>query len=162
MLSLYQKGKKSAIIMILIAHRGNINGSNPRKENSPDYIREALEKGYDAEIDVWYRDDKWILGHDESLYNVDISFLRHPKLWCHAKNIPALEQMLDAKIHCFYHDKDATVLTSRKFMWTYPGNQLTKKSICVMPEWPENKHVNFQNAAGICTDNILKYAIKYT
>ena len=29
--------------MILIAHRGNRNGKNVDRENSPDYIQEALD-----------------------------------------------------------------------------------------------------------------------
>ena len=32
--------------MILIAHRGNINGPNPERENTVSYIQEALDKGY--------------------------------------------------------------------------------------------------------------------
>ena len=40
--------------MKLIAHRGNIDGPNPERENSPEYIEEALKAGYDVEVDVWY------------------------------------------------------------------------------------------------------------
>jgi len=39
-------------VMILISHRGNINGQNLEKENSPDYVLEALSKNYDVEVDV--------------------------------------------------------------------------------------------------------------
>ena len=38
--------------MILISHRGNIDGKNEVWENHPKYIIEALEAGYDFEIDV--------------------------------------------------------------------------------------------------------------
>ena len=41
--------------MILISHRGNIDGPNEVRENSPYYIMEALEAGYDVEIDLWSR-----------------------------------------------------------------------------------------------------------
>ena len=37
--------------MKLIAHRGNINGPCER-ENSPEYILETINLGYDCEIDV--------------------------------------------------------------------------------------------------------------
>ena len=40
--------------MKLIAHRGNVNGPNPDKENHTDYINEAIILGYDVEIDVWF------------------------------------------------------------------------------------------------------------
>ena len=45
--------------MILISHRGNIDGPNPKLENSPEYIQLAMEKGFDVEVDVWYKDDNW-------------------------------------------------------------------------------------------------------
>ena len=38
--------------MIYIAHRGNIRGPNPERENSPDYIDEAIQSGYYVEVDV--------------------------------------------------------------------------------------------------------------
>ena len=36
--------------MKLISHRGNINGRNPERENSLDYVLEALEN-YEVEIE---------------------------------------------------------------------------------------------------------------
>ena len=36
--------------MILISHRGNINGKNINQENHPDYVQAALDKEYDVEI----------------------------------------------------------------------------------------------------------------
>jgi len=38
--------------MKLISHRGNLFGPNPTNENNPDYILNAIELGYDVEIDV--------------------------------------------------------------------------------------------------------------
>ena len=40
--------------MKLISHRGNLEGRKPELENNPEYIDEALSKGYDVEIDVWW------------------------------------------------------------------------------------------------------------
>ena len=34
--------------MILISHRGNLTGKNPERENHPDYIKEALDLGFDV------------------------------------------------------------------------------------------------------------------
>ena len=45
--------------MIYISHRGNIDGPDTGKENSPDYIIKALSLGFDVEIDVWFKDDKF-------------------------------------------------------------------------------------------------------
>ena len=51
--------------MILISHRGNLNGKMPQNENHPDYIDEAIHAGYDVEVDVWMIDNELFLGHDE-------------------------------------------------------------------------------------------------
>ena len=82
--------------MILISHRGNLNGKNKERENEPLYIIEATEKGYDVEIDVWWKEDRFYLGHDEPYYKVNINFLQNRKFWCHAKNIEALDIDEDA------------------------------------------------------------------
>jgi hypothetical protein len=47
--------------MIYISHRGNINGKNIERENSPEYILETLNKGYDVEVDIWIINNKWFL-----------------------------------------------------------------------------------------------------
>ena len=44
--------------MILISHRGNLEGKQPEQENNPLYIYNALNKGYEVEIDVWYKDNE--------------------------------------------------------------------------------------------------------
>ena len=45
--------------MYLISHRGNINGVEKDNENNPDYIKKAMQKGYDVEVDVRYEDHKF-------------------------------------------------------------------------------------------------------
>ena len=110
--------------MIFISHRGNMTGINPKRENEPLYIVEALEKGFDVEIDVWYKKGQFYLGHDEPQYKVKREFLQNRKLWCHAKNIEALNKMLKEDIHCFWHQEDDVTLTSKGFMWTYPGKKI--------------------------------------
>ena len=48
--------------MLKIAHRGNTDGPSS-KENSPEYIQEAIDQGHDAEIDIWLIDGKLFSGH---------------------------------------------------------------------------------------------------
>ena len=81
--------------MILISHRGNIDGPNPNLENKPSYILEAINKGYDCEVDFWFRDGKFILGHDEPQYEIPFEFIKnyYRKLWIHCKNKEALEKL---------------------------------------------------------------------
>ena len=59
-------------MIYLIAHRGNLTGKNPEKENHPDYIDEAIDCGYDVEIDVWDDSGKLVLGHEVPQYEIDI------------------------------------------------------------------------------------------
>lgn len=68
-----------------------MEGPNKEKENSPEYILEAITHGYDVEVDVWVDENGSILlGHDRPQYNVESEFIKHEKIWCHAKNSEAL------------------------------------------------------------------------
>jgi|TARA_B100000315_G_C14499987_1_gene551857 hypothetical protein len=136
--------------MILISHRGNLNGKS-NMENRPGYIHKALGQDFDVEIDVWwFGDGGYWLGHDKPQYHVDENFLENPRLWCHAKNIDALYKMnINSLIHCFWHQEDDVTLTSRGYLWTYPGKQLTSKSIAVLPEGKIPDDI-----AGVCSDYI--------
>ena len=99
--------------MILISHRGNLNGKS-NTENRPGYIHKALWQGFDVEIDVWYVDGEFWLGHDIPHYKIEENFLENPRLWCHAKSIDTLYKMTsNSLIHCFWHQEDDVTLTSR-------------------------------------------------
>jgi len=143
---------------MFIAHRGNTQGPNPEQENKPQYIIEALKNNFDVEIDVWLcKNNKWYLGHDKPQYAIDYSFLENEKLWCHAKNLEALSIMLqNPKIHCFWHQQDDYTITSKKFIWAYPGKKILPNSntICVMPEWNDFQF-NQNNIIGICSDYVM-------
>jgi hypothetical protein len=144
--------------MIYIAHRGNISGRNKEKENHPDYIMEAIKLGYHAEIDVWFKDNKYFLGHNNPEYKIDKKFLMNSKLWCHAKNIETISALSEYKhsIHYFFHQTDDCVLTSQGWIWTYPGKDiLCKNAVVVCPE--KFIDYNIEKAGGICSDFITKY-----
>ena len=78
--------------MILISHRGNINGKLESYENEPNYIDLAITKGFDVEIDVWVKDGIIFLGHDKPQYGVDFRWFkdRISKLWIHCKNVESV------------------------------------------------------------------------
>lgn len=148
--------------MHFISHRGNINGSIKDMENNPSYISTALNNGFDVEIDVWFVDNAFYLGHDIPQYSVDVSFLisNATKLWCHAKHAPSLRELLRiGNLHIFSHDKDPVVLTSNGVPWAYPGQQIDELTICVMPELVENIYSidELKKCKGICSDIIHKY-----
>lgn len=145
--------------MILISHRGNIDGRNIDLENNPNYIDIALFKGFDVEVDVWYKDKTFYLGHDEPDHPIDIIWLieRKNKLWIHCKDIESLFQLKEYKneLNYFWHQEDDVTLTSKGFFWTYPGKKLTSNSIAVMPEIEPFENINI--SFGICSDNVNYY-----
>ena len=144
--------------MILISHRGNLNGENKALENSIDYIESALNHGFDVEVDVRLVKGIYYLGHDKPQYEVNWTFLTRSGVWCHAKDIDTLNSLLSIGAHCFWHQEDDVTLTSKGYIWTLPGKKLTSRSICVLPET-----VNYDTlcCSGICSDFILDYREKY-
>ena len=140
--------------MLLISHRGNLNGIQENRENNPTYINEALNKGYDVEVDVRYENNKFFLGHDTNQYEINKKFLENKKLWCHAKSMDTMGAFYKTKCHYFWHETDAVTLTNKGYYWTYPGNKLFENSICVLPEKSDYKSFFCK---GICSDYILKY-----
>jgi len=144
--------------MILIAHRGNIDGRIESLENQPMYIDLAISKGYDVEIDVWYKDDILLLGHDKPDYDVDFNWFkdRIDKLWVHCKNIEAIIYFKNCgyDINYFWHENDTITLTSLNHIWAFPNKQPILNSIAVMPEINND---DVSQCMGICSDYIKKY-----
>ncbi len=143
--------------MRLISHRGNIKGPIPSRENNLDYIQEALDLGYDVEIDVWISGSSLYLGHDSPNSKVSLDWLmeRSDNLWIHCKNISALVYLKEyVEFNVFWHEQDRITLTSKSFIWAFPGNQPINKSIAVLPEIYDDP-VN--GCCGICSDYIEKY-----
>ena len=145
--------------MILIAHRGNTNGKLPDRENTNDYIKEAIAIGFDVELDICKWDgEKFYLGHDDPGEPISIEFLQNNPVWCHAKDYKALEQLVKSNIHCFYHNTDKYTITSGGYIWAYPGQPGGDRTIAVHPhELPEEE---IKKCAGVCSDYIEKYKEK--
>jgi hypothetical protein len=144
--------------MILISHRGNINGRLEPFENEPNYIDSAISKGYDVEIDIWVIEGTFYLGHDKPQYDISLDWLykRRNELWIHCKNIEAIEWFNDliGTYNYFWHQEDTVTLTSKNFIWAYPGKQPINRSIAVMPEMFKD---NIDSCLGICSDYIQNY-----
>jgi len=153
--------------MILISHRGNVNGSNSKLENKPSYIIDALNSGFNVEVDVWY-ENGWWLGHDKPQYKMLKNWyeksISYNRLWIHCKNLEALSKLAEFDVihgvsvpHYFWHENDKFTLTSYGFIWTYPRSPLTKASICVMPELCAWTNKELKKCYGICSDRISEY-----
>ena len=59
--------------MLLISHRGNLSGPNKNLENNPEHILTVIKK-YNVEIDLWCKNGKLFLGHDEPRYQINDTF----------------------------------------------------------------------------------------
>jgi hypothetical protein len=144
-----------------IAHRGNLYGPNPERENMPEYIDEAISKGFDVEIDVWLISGQVLLGHDRGEHHINIQFLRERSgsLWCHAKNLEALVFLNKNGFHVFSHDNDDYILTSKGYIWAYPGKPITTDTVCVMPERADYTQDEIRNCVGVCSDFIAQISL---
>jgi hypothetical protein len=150
--------------MKLIAHRGNTNGSNTDIENSPKQIDKCIEQGYNVEIDVRYDDnsDTFWLGHDTPDYSVTWKWLneRVEYFWIHCKDIGTLHKFSVSanEYNYFWHQNDDFTLTSKNYIWTYPGKPFTTNSVIVCPEWgePNWDSLKYEKCYGICTDFVEK------
>tara|TARA_B100000965_G_C19515788_1_gene724160 strand:+ start:650 stop:1117 length:468 start_codon:yes stop_codon:yes gene_type:complete len=148
--------------MKIIAHRANLYGPDPEKENTLNRINECINLGFDVEIDLWLKNNTFFLGHDEAQNEIDLEQILSlsNKIWIHCKNIQVLENFLNQpygrQLNFFWHQKDSYTLTSQGFIWAYPGSKLSFHSIFVMPEWIIEKSNLFSlsnhNISGVCSD----------
>ena len=105
--------------MILISHRGNLSGINPKRENDPKYIQEALDKGYCVEVDIRFSPytKKFIFAHELGgpSYEVDFCWLseRKDKLFIHCKDIASLQYFRESNYNFFYHSHEEYTVTSK-------------------------------------------------
>lgn len=142
-----------------------MDGPDKERENTISQIDLAIGQGFHVEIDLWYENEKWWLGHDSPSTPVDTKWLEEidqgigglSRAWIHAKNIDALYRLrsMEWPGHYFYHQNDDVVLTSTGYLWTYPGRKITSYSIGVMPEWVDLlDRIGEIEAFGWCSDYV--------
>jgi hypothetical protein len=146
--------------MKIISHRGNINGPQFHRENSPAFIDEAIKLGYDVEIDLRYINNKLFLGHDIGQYEIELKWLleRSDFLWTHCKNLEAASLLSNHNtIKSFCHVSDPYIFINNNFIWVHDlGLSLNEK--CIIPLIDKNmstKNLNIVHA--ICTDYVEYY-----
>jgi hypothetical protein len=148
--------------MIIIAHRGLLEGPNATTENHPAQLELAIEQNFNVEVDVRVIEGRIILGHDNPDYEVDFDWLLSiaPFSWFHCKNIDAVLFFKNDpnKLHYFWHEEDTLTLTSKGYLWVYPGKQPVKNSISVLPELYND---DVSQCIGICTDFSYDYRKRY-
>ena len=119
--------------MVLISHRGNINQVIIEQENTLPYIQEAINRGYDVEIDCWYVDSILWLGHDAPEHEVSLEWLleRSSSLWIHCKNLEALSHLVNTDLRVFYHEQEAYTLVSDHHIWAHSLDSVDET--CIIP-----------------------------
>ena len=136
--------------MIRIAHRGNVDGPS-HQENRPSYLREAIDRGYDIELDLWKVNNILWLGHDAPQYPIPEDFLIEVghAAWIHCKNLEALDYLVNhlPQLNFFWHQEDSYTLTSQGYIWAYPGMPVTSKSIIV-----DLDNSGSHDVLGVCSD----------
>ncbi len=145
--------------MLIIAHRGLVNGADAVLENDPRQIQQLLDADWHVEIDVRYQNNTWYLGHDVPTHAVDVPFLIQPHLWIHVKDSSAASAIIQLHtqhehVNYFWHESDARTLTSQGYWWTQPGHELVTNSVAVMPE-THTEHVRDSlqwSCVAVCTD----------
>lgn len=144
--------------MLIIAHRGNLNGPDTLTENTIESIDKSIKSGFMVEIDIRVIDNKIYLGHDNPSHLIDLDYIKknRDKLIIHCKNKEALALSCDNNLHYFWHQDDDYTITSNGYIWIHYGKDIptNKKTIYVLPELAQNIKLNCE---GVCTDFPLLY-----
>ena len=141
--------------MLIISHRGTINGPDPKLENKIETIEHCIKQNLPVEIDLWMKKDKFYLGHDEPTYFVELDFLikNRKMLWIHCKNFKALNFLNNyPKLNYFFHDQDKFTLTSNGVIWTFPKQEVDVNSVIVCLDKKTTKKYYKTKCMGVCTD----------
>ena len=145
--------------MIIVSHRGLLDGPDPTLENNPETIDHALSLDYHVEIDLRIKNGNPWLGHDKADYEVDLHYLSNLKLVIHCKEIEALEFAYKhlSPYNYFWHENDKYTITNHGWLWAYPGVKLLKDSFAVLPELHYDfPTINTLKVRGVCSDYVNK------
>jgi hypothetical protein len=147
--------------MKFISHRGNTVGRHKIYENCPSTIQNVISIGYGVEIDVWYKNNKFFLGHDEPEWEISDQFFKnnYQQLLIHCKNDEALFRLNTIPIlELFTHADDPFTLSSKNVILIHPHTVTTlRKGILIMPEMSHYTINEILEFDGIVSDNIKFY-----
>jgi hypothetical protein len=140
--------------MRFISHRGNLRGRIPDRENSPDYIDEAIKTGCMVEIDIRRIGGALFFGHDYPQLVADPTWIEERKDWLliHLKDFHAAKGIRDSW-HTFCHVNDPFTLTSRGKLWMHDLS-LTPDENTIVPLMTKElvNAYGYRNIYAICSD----------
>ena len=148
--------------MRLISHRGNTEGKC-LMENMPSLAEFAMYLGFEVELDFWYTKGNFYTGHDEPIYKVEEEWLLKYKdeLWCHGKNVLALQRLHKLGLNTFAHMEDPFVVTTHGHVISHPYANWKPDTIVMLPERSKSKQ-GLKKAMGVCSDHIAYYREYYS
>jgi hypothetical protein len=141
-----------------IAHRGLIEGPNPELENSIETLTSRKKAGLHSEIDIWWTEGKFWIGHDFPREPVTLEFLNSSYFWIHAKHDESFRELQRVSnenglgLRIFYHTDEDYVLTTTGDTIIYPGLDDCPGWVYMMPE---AKSIRPSVSAAICSDYLL-------
>ncbi len=156
--------------MLIISHRGNLNGPEGSGDCDRDRVLLALRLGFDVEIDVRCHQRECWVGHDEPLYRLsELVVPISARIWFHAKDLESFRQVVSHGRMAFAHAVDAFVpVVNTDAIWVHPNQnenvlfQETKVDDLVLldvagyPRLDQGKLQRFPFA--VCTDWPLEWA----
>lgn len=138
-----------------IAHRALVAGPDHEKENNIQTIHTRCQQGLSSEIDIWFHEEEFWIGHDAPRERVTLEFLTSEFLWIHAKNgeafykLQAISNERGLGLRIFYHTQEHYALTTVGDTIILPGVP-DIDGFCYM--MPEMDRVIPTVAAKICSD----------
>lgn len=142
--------------MVIISHRGNLNGPLSDLENNPEQIDIAIQNHFDVEIDLWVVDGNFFLGHDYPKYCINIDWLlaRSARVWVHCKNFQSFSYLVAKRnnLNFFFHQNDDYTLTSKNNIWVFPNKPYDENSIIVSTSVDDFHHYSVNKPYGVCTN----------
>lgn len=134
--------EKRVCIPAIIAHRGLLEGPDNTLENRIDKIAQHCFNSITSEIDIWYKDGVYKIGHDSPGAEIPLDFLYNYRhlLLIHTKNVDTFAHFHDLRyhkgidFHYFYHTEENVVYTSRGCVIPYPGVTVHNGWMDMMPE----------------------------
>ena len=151
--------------MLLISHRGNVNGRIPSLENTVPYLKEAVDQGFMVEVDVIEYQGSLYLGHEieecsKRLTLEDVDSIGHKNIIFHAKNVRAASSLTNWKeiLHFFGHSNDDFVASSQGLIIAHSRLGYAHNTVCMLPEIHGLHKNELKGCSGICSDIISFYA----
>jgi hypothetical protein len=142
--------------LVLISHRGNIDGVDEAQENTPSYIQAALKKGFAVACDVIAAHGAFLLPTQSGYQPLPYALLSNPQMWFLATDGITLDALCAVNAHAVPVSAPVA-LTSVHYLWCMPGADLTTRAIAVFPEYAEAGWLESAEPAGVCSNEISRY-----